>query len=403
MSALYIHIPYCVSKCDYCDFFSIPCKNKQIPEEYINSLCNEINFRFCNLKKEKIETVFIGGGTPSLLKPEQFDKIFNELNKIGFVENPEITVELNPCDITENLLKNLEKNGVNRLSVGIQTFDDTILKSVHRRSSLNDIENALNLIKKEWKNFLSCDLITSFPGQTENSVLTDLKKILQYSPEHISVYSLVVEEETPLGKRINSSDSEYDFDEADRIWISAKNYLEKSGYVQYEISNFYKKKSGNPCKHNLFYWNLLDYVGVGAGGTGSVFGKNGFRYTNSKNLAEYINFWNNSENAKKIDKNLSYKEKNKFLPLEFEELTVQNQVFEFFMMGLRKNSGICLEDLKNRFDFELSEKINSLFSKWISKNYAEKIKVDEKTFFRLTKQGILFENTFLEELLDFLN
>lgn len=402
MSALYIHIPFCVSKCDYCDFFSVPCKMGKIPESYVLALCAELEWRFKNFNSEKIETVFIGGGTPSLLSEEDFKKIFTVLKNQGFAENPEITVELNPADITQNLLKTLENVGVNRISVGIQSLNDDVLKFVNRRSRASDIFTALDLIKNNWNGIFSADLISGLPFQTEESFISDLKFLLAQNITHISVYSLVVEDETPLGKKINSGKIDYNFDFADKIWLKAKSFLEKNGFIQYEVSNFYKKNGGSPCRHNLFYWNLKDYIGAGSGGTGSVFGKNGFRYTNTKNIAEYINFWSNPENHLKINPDLSYLEKNISLPVEFENLSLKNQIFESFMMGLRKTNGLSLTDLQNRFDFKISRELNELFFKWEQKNLARKKIVNGEEYFFLTKKGLLFENRFLEELLDIL-
>ena len=232
MSSVYIHIPYCISKCDYCDFFSVPCSKNLVPDEYVSSLCFEIEF-FKDLISP-IETLYIGGGTPSLLSKKQLESVFCALNKAGFEKNPEITYELNPSDVTEDYLLSLE------------------------------------IVQKTWKKSFSVDLISSLPFESEEEFLSSLKELLFYNPSHISLYSLCVEEETVLGKKINSGKIKYDFDLSDKIWLSGKDFLVENGFVHYEVSNFYRKENGFPCRHNLSYWSLKDYFGFGSGATGSI-------------------------------------------------------------------------------------------------------------------------------------
>lgn len=397
MSSVYIHIPYCISKCDYCDFFSVPCSKNLVPDEYVSSLCFEIEF-FKDLISP-IETLYIGGGTPSLLSKKQLESVFCALNKAGFEKNPEITYELNPSDVTEDYLLSLEKIGITRLSLGLQSLSEKALSFVHRRSSLSDVKKSLEIVQKIWKKSFSVDLISSLPFESEQEFLSSLKELLFYNPSHISLYSLCVEEETVLGKKINSGKIKYDFDLSDKIWLSGKDFLVENGFIHYEVSNFYRKENGFPCRHNLSYWSLKDYFGFGSGATGSFFGKNGFRYTNTKDISQYINFWLKNEKPVLKKENLKEIFKN-FIPCDFENLPLKTQVFEFFMMSLRTLDGVNLSELKKRFSYLITEKILNLFDRWISLKNARKYFKDGNEFFALTEQGILFENKFLEEFLE---
>ena len=209
--ALYIHIPFCLSKCSYCDFFSIPILNPSAEkssclEKYVDALCNEITFRLSDIDNSELKTVYIGGGTPSLLSKAQFSKIFGAIkNCCGEkLKDCEITVELNPDDISAELLESLAENGVNRISVGIQSMNDSVLKNVKRRAGREENLKALDCISKNWKERVSVDLISALPQETVKSFEAGLKEVFSFNPDHISLYSLTIEEETPLGKQFSS-------------------------------------------------------------------------------------------------------------------------------------------------------------------------------------------------------
>lgn len=382
---MYIHIPFCVSKCSYCDFFSISCGKKTVPDEYVNALCNEIKIKKIEKKITAFNTIYIGGGTPSLLSKNQICKIISAATN-GFTEKPkEITIECNPDDITKELLESFSLAGINRLSVGIQTFNENSLKFVGRRSSLKQVFFALDIIKKNWKGIFSADLISALPEENKKSFHKTLKNLLKYKPNHISMYSLTIEDSTPLGKSLSSGKLFYDFEKADSLWIYGRNFLQKKGYAQYEVSNFCKK--GFECAHNLVYWQLKNYEGCGAGATGTFYGKNGVRFTNTNDIQKYISFWSslnaNTKNAPGIK----------------EELSLETQSFEFFMMGLRTLRGISEEDYKKRFNSELPKKFVNEFNLWKKKKFAHLKIVNKEHFYALTSKGILFLNDFLESLL----
>lgn len=392
-ASLYIHIPYCISKCRYCDFFSRTCECSDgrtlIPDEYLTALVNEIKFRFNNYACDCIDTLYVGGGTPSLLSGSQINYLFNSIKLVkAFSKNAEITFEVNPDDVKEELLENLAASGVNRLSCGIQTMNQKALEYAGRRASADINRKALSLFRKNWQGKLSLDLICGLPYETKESFLQSLQAVIDAHPDHISMYSLTIEEETPFGKALEDGSLEYDFEKADNLWIVARDYLEEKGYPQYEVSNFAINE--NRCRHNLIYWNHKDYIGAGSGATGSLYNVDGSgkRWTNTKNLNEYMDFWNNlSSFSDTLIKN------NKIPQIE-ENITLETSEFEFFMMTLRKTDGFAEEDFMNAFNKKLPQKFNEVFSQWQKKGLAER---DSRYY--LNKKGLLFLNAFLEELI----
>lgn len=385
-TALYIHIPFCISKCSYCDFFSI--KKCACPDEYVNALCSELKYRIKSFDVKKINSIYIGGGTPSLLKKSQLLKIVEAVKKNAeFCDDLEFTVEVNPDDVCEELLKSFFEIGVNRISCGIQSMNDEVLKKVDRRAGRNENLKALAEIKKNWKGLFSIDLISALPLESMDSFEKGLDEIISFEPDHISLYSLTIEESTPLGKLVNSGQIEYDFSFADDMWLNGREILEENGYNQYEVSNFARK--GFECKHNLVYWNHKNYIGVGSGGTGTFYNLDGtgFRWTNTFNVEEYIDFW-----KEEIDT----KEK---IPQVEENVSVDDSVFEFFMMGLRKLEGISSDDFYEIFGKRMPEEFTVLAEKWKKKRMMEVITENENcTRYFLNKDGVLFLNTFLREL-----
>lgn len=389
--SIYIHIPFCLSKCSYCDFFSIPCKC--ISDDYIAAVCNEIDFRIKKLPEiSEIKTVYIGGGTPSLLKADQFKKLSNHLSKyIKSFDDIEFSVEVNPDDVTESLLKTLENCGVNRISCGIQSMNDKSLSSVNRRTDSQLNNNALETFRKNWSKKLSFDLIAGLPYETHQSFEKGVKTVINANPDHISLYTLTVEEGTVLSDKIENCEIEYDFDFNDKLWLLGKELLEKSGYNHYEVSNF--SKTGFECKHNLTYWKHDNYLGIGSGGTGTIYGKNGcgFRWTNAADISKYTTFWNKDfifihdndlpegiQNSEVIDK--------------------ENSIFEFFMMGLRTKFGVNSIDFESIFSEKMPDSFIKLITEWKNKDFARIIFQNDNTNYSLNEKGILFLNKFLEDL-----
>ena len=421
--SLYIHIPFCLSKCEYCDFFSsvLPCGKeagqKIIPDLYVEALCNEIIFRVKEYDPQSLRSVYIGGGTPSLLDGNQINKICNTIlslkqsfsSKKGVqtqtqlqIQPFEFTMEVNPDDVTEDFLDCLEKNGINRISCGIQSLSDSCLKFVNRRAKRAENLKAMELISRKWKGKKSFDLICGLPDETEESFREALDVVMSYNPEHISMYSLTIEEETALGRKCSSGQLEYDFNFADELWLSAKDYLEKNNYHQYEVSNFCK--SGNECVHNLVYWNHEDYIGCGSGATGTLYAADGsgFRWTNTKDIKKYIEFWTDVSSNCKLGFNLNVCT-DEFMGVckdvcSIENVDLEASVFEYFMMGLRKSIGISEKDFYARFKKNIPAQIVELFEKYQKKGLADILSLEDDKRYFLTKEGLLFLNRFLEEI-----
>ena len=395
-ASLYIHIPFCISKCAYCDFFS---RASKVSPDYIIALCNEIAFRIKKYKVLELDTIYVGGGTPSLLSKSQFKEIFSHINSIVKLnENAEITVEVNPDDITKDLLDTLAECGVNRISCGIQSMNDKALKRACRRADAGVNHRALELLKEYWNGAVSVDLISGLPEDDGNTLMASLKAVNEINPSHVSLYSLTIEEETPFGKQLASGVLDYDFDKADKLWLCGRDYLEELGYKWYEVSNFCK--SGNECRHNLAYWKHKGYLGCGSGGTGTVYfdDGSGFRWTNTQKIEEYIYFWKNfCINDFLTDLNMPDLQK---YQLE-EKIDIQTSEFEFFMMSLRKVSGFYESEYKQIFGKKLPQKFLSLFNEWQKKNLCEMRSDtgDKKDIqYSMTREGMLFLNRFLEEL-----
>ena len=387
LQSLYIHIPYCLSKCAYCDFFSRACGNRSIPDSYIAALCNEIKYRLTG--QVELSTIYIGGGTPSLLSQKQLSDIFASIKKSAVITSgTEITVEVNPDDVSKEFLLSLENCGVNRISCGIQSMNDKCLSYTNRRANSKINQNALMLFQKYWKGDLSLDLISALPGDDEEGLEKSLSSVCAVKPSHISLYSLAIEENTPLGKSLSSGELEYDFDRADKLWIFGRDYLEKKGYSQYEVSNFCLPGKG--CRHNMAYWGHEDYAGCGSGATGTLYKKNGEgqRWTNTTDIEKYIEFWTSDE--KGLD-GLAAEN----IPQTLESISLETSKFEFFMMGMRKLEGISEAEYEKLFGEKLPANFLELFEKWEKKGLCQR----QGGRYALNKEGILFLNSFLEELL----
>ena len=385
--SLYIHIPFCKSKCEYCDFFSVPCGNKCIPDEYVNALLQELDVRIKLYNVHRFSTVYIGGGTPSLLKPIQLEKIMKKVLSLGIPS--EITMEVNPEDVTEELLVTMNNLGINRISCGIQSLNDEVLRCVKRRGCVENIFDKIELIKKTWNGIFSVDIISALPNQSKSDFLDGLKKIVSFEPEHISMYALTIEESTPLGKKLQKGQLSYDFEAADEMWIEGRDFLINSGYVHYEVSNF--AKDGFACEHNMAYWKLKNYIGIGAGAVGTIYSDRTIRWSNSTKLDSYISFWNKNLSDIKIDELCNIQ--------SVENIDFNIQVFEYFMMGLRTSYGICKEEFEARFNIPILEKFIKIFNEWEQKQMCQKKVSFNKTYYSLNSSGLLLLNEFLTELI----
>lgn len=410
--SLYIHIPFCKSKCNYCDFFSkvIDCGFEDLQNSYVDAVCKEISFYF-KKNSRQLKSVYIGGGTPGLLSIFNLSKIFTTIKKYfnSFSSDFECTIELNPDDVDDTLIDFLNESIVNRISIGVQSLNDKTLSAMNRRARSEKTLDALNCIKKRFSKRISLDLIAGYPGETMEELGNSIDKVLEFDVEHISLYSLCVEEGTKLYKMIEDSLVDYNQDYSDKSWLFAKEKIESKGYQQYEISNF-SKNANSMSIHNLRYWNLKDYLGLGSGGTASLFYSdyNSLRFTNTSDIEKYISFWMNNEYAPfSFDEYFNLCEfLNKLIQqkiIEFESIDKKTEMFEYFMMNFRLLQGISKRDFEKRFNIDLESKINgenSVFNTWCKKALAQVSFTENDVFYSLNKNGILYLNNFLKDFFD---
>lgn len=402
-ASLYVHIPFCRQKCDYCGFFSMPesaykQSEGEVFKEYVSSVVNEVRFyaRFYDVKEWT--SIYLGGGTPGILSEGDLFFLITALKDTArLVPDCEITVEVNPENVTEKKIEALKHSGVNRLSMGVQALDDASLSTVNRKCSVEKITKALRTIEENWNGRFTVDFIAGLPGQTRASfegqfnILDEFTKI-----DHVSLYTLTIEENTPLDRRIKNKEVKFDCDKADDMWIRGRNILEKKGFMQYEVSNF--AKPGFESKHNSSYWKQKNYIGCGAGAVGTVYdfeSKTAERWTNTFSVRNYIDFWNGfSAEPGRAEPS--------FLPRDIEMLDEETLEFEFLMTGFRLLSGVSSSEYKRRFGKSLEERLGvneGIFADWKRRRLAKVSKNGEDICFSLTRRGLLLLNRFLEELL----
>ena len=291
---IYIHIPFCVKKCDYCDFLSAPA-DLETKEKYVEALINEIKLNKNKMSEYVVDTVFIGGGTPSLLEENQISKIMSVLrDNCNMSENPEITIECNPGTITESKLLEYKKSGINRISFGLQSANDEELKSIGRIHNYAGFLESYNLARKCGFDNINVDLMSALPGQTLKSYEETLNKVVRLEPEHISAYSLIVEENTLMYDRVKKAQIKGinilpDEESERKMYYLTNNILRSNGYRKYEISNY--SKPGKECKHNIGYWQRKEYLGFGIGAA-SLYKEN--RYNNISDINKYIEVLTNN-------------------------------------------------------------------------------------------------------------
>lgn len=322
IKSMYIHIPFCKSICTYCDFCKMLYLNK-LSKNYFETLEQEIQDRYM---KDKIDTLYIGGGTPSILNDEDLDKLKKIIEKIDLTDKYEFTFECNIYDINENLLEKLKQMGVNRLSIGIESFDKDNLALMNRKANFKDAQNKIALCRKKGFNNINLDLIYALPNESFATLKKDLKLILKLKPEHISTYSLIIENNTLLKiKGYNYINEKLD----SKMYFYIIKKLKKSGFEHYEISNFAKKNYYS--NHNLNCWDNLEYYGFGLGASGYFAG---VRYQNTKNLNEYL----------KLNTVLEKEMVSKELKMKYE-----------LMLGLRKIKGINLDTFYQKYHKKLQD------------------------------------------------
>ena len=372
-AGIYIHIPYCTIKCIYCDFFSITDQEKTIPK-FISAIDREI--QMCNIDTNdwKFDTIFIGGGTPSLLSAKSIELIIKSLKKKFDINDlKEFTIEVNPGEVSINKLKEFNSLGINRLSIGVQSFNTNQLKFLGRSHYPNQSFETIKNARNAGFDNISCDLIYLIPGQSFNEWVIDLETLTKLNPDHISAYTLTLEKETELFKRVKSKIVKMPAKNKSAEWFKkTKAILNNFGYAPYEISNFSLPKK--ECIHNLHYWNIHPYLGFGP----SAHSFNGLkRWSNIRSLSEYIN---------RIESNKN--------PVSFEESLTENNLFnEKIGFGLRMNSGINLGNLPENLMRNFRQQLKQTSIKWPG---CIKIK---KNQLRLTEKGYQFSDLITSDLM----
>ena len=322
MESVYIHIPFCSHICSYCDFCKILHLEK-FTDAYLDSLHQEILDTYDG---ERIKTLYIGGGTPSCLNKKERTKLIRILSIFKLDPDVEYTFECNPADIDDDLLDDLVALGVNRISIGVQSFDKDNLKFLERDVDYNDLEEKIAKIRDRGIDNINLDLMYALPNEKLATVKKDLTKLLSLKPTHISTYSLIIEEHTKIN---NEGVKNIDPDLDRKMYDSIIKVLEKNNFHHYEVSNF--ALPGYESKHNLNYWNNGEYYGFGLGASGF---KDGFRYTNTKNLDEYM------DGKIRIEENL---------------LTYQDQMDNEIMLGFRKTEGINIDDFYEKYGTNIQD------------------------------------------------
>ena len=367
---IYVHIPFCKRKCAYCDFISFSGKARLI-EKYVEALKREINK--CKISKEDymVKTIYFGGGTPSFIESKYIVEILEAIKeKFNISKNAEITIEINPGTVTEEKLKDYYEVGINRISFGLQSTNSQLLKLVGRIHSYSSFLEGYNLARKTGFKNINVDLMIGLPVQTLKDVQKDLSRIIELNPEHVSVYSLIVEEGTRIEEKIKNKELYLPSEKLERkMYWEVKKKLEEAGYIHYEISNF--AKAGYESKHNLSCWNQEEYLGFGLAAH-SYF--NNVRYSNTDDFEEYFDW---PENSKIIH----------------ERQTDEDKQKEFMLLGLRKIEGVAISDFKNKFIenpiYLYRETLNKLVTQGL-------IEVDIDSI-KLTNRGIDLANLVWEE------
>ena len=323
---IYLHIPFCKQKCYYCDFVSFA-KQEDFHKNYINALKEEIK-SFLDNNQYEISTIYIGGGTPSFIDEKYIEEILNLIPK----ENAkEITIEINPGTATLDKLNTYKKIGINRLSVGLQACQNGLLKEIGRIHNFEDFLYTYKMAQQVGFDNINVDLMIGLPNQNIKDIKESLEKVIELQPNHISVYSLIVEENTPISNSIENGKLTLPSEELERnMYWYVKDFLELNAYKHYEISNF--AKQGFESKHNMDCWNQEEYIGLGLSAHSYL---DDIRFANTNNLKEYIDNYNN--------KNF---EKNKIIQ---ETQNKYSKEQEYMLLGLRKIDGISISNFKNKF------------------------------------------------------
>lgn len=382
---LYIHIPFCARKCAYCDFLSFVAPERAY-RDYMDKLIEEIYGQSGNFAGYCVTTVFVGGGTPSVLPAFLIEELFAVLYEcFDIAEDAEITLESNPGTLTMEKLETYRQSGINRLSIGLQSADDQELRYLGRIHSYDDFLKSYQRARQAGFENINVDLMSALPGQTVHSWKTTLRKVMMLKPEHISAYSLIIEEGTPFyarygGEILNRGGEEVLPDlpdeDADReMYHLTKELMHAQGYGRYEISNY--ARPGYECRHNIGYWNGTEYLGLGLGASSYTFG---FRYHNTTDFKEYLSLNLREGGAAARD---------------IQELSLEDRMEEFMFLGLRMMQGVSGSEFLERFGQNMWNVYGDVLPRLQEQGLIE---VDAP-WVRLTELGIDVSNVVLSEFL----
>lgn len=380
---LYIHIPFCKQKCSYCDFCSYANKESFI-KRYIQCVLKEIievgnnnKIDFENGKDDlfSVKTIYIGGGTPSLIESKYIVQIMEEIkSNFELDENAEITIEVNPGTVTLEKLEDYKRAGINRLSIGLQSTHEHLLKEIGRIHTYLDFLDTFRFAREAGFENINVDLMIGLPNQTLEEVKDSIEEIVSMEPEHISVYSLILEENTPLFKKVEEGLELPNEDLERKMYWAVKQTLEQNNYIHYEISNFAKK--GYESKHNLDCWNQKEYIGFGIAAHSYT---NGIRYSNIENIEQYIKNYDED----KTEENLVFHEK--------QDMEAMQK--EYMLLGLRKIDGVSIQEFKIKFVANPVFLYHSELEKLVNE---ELLEIDGDMI-KLTNKGLDLANIVWEE------
>ena len=376
MAGIYIHIPFCKQACSYCDFYFVT--RKRLIDPFVDSLIKEIHsYRDTLYSNENIETVYLGGGTPSQLSSVQLKCIFDALGESFSLQPVEVTMEMNPDDVTPDYLKSLLDMGINRASMGVQSFDENLLQFMHRAHTKKEALAALESLQTAGFPTYTVDLIYGNPGQTLEMLGEDISQLLQYDPPHISAYSLTVEPQTRLGKQVKLGRISPPEDDlvAEHFDLLTKRFS-SAGIEQYEVSNF--SKPGKEAVHNSNYWNHENYLGLGPSAHSFwLLDDGGMRWENRSDIKNYMDDLSAGSST------------------DPEKLSMYSLAEERLMLGLRTKWGVGFDELRTRYNYELNPKQES----WIEYQKEQGMLKTDGNVLRFTSEGLKIADLLIVDLL----
>lgn len=391
--SIYIHIPFCRKKCLYCDFLSFDNENFASSISYVRAVCDEIKL-YSHLKDEyAVRSVYIGGGTPSVLDEESITEIMTALKKnFNIYKDAEISIEVNPGTVRLQKLSMFKAAGINRLSIGLQSADDALLKRLGRIHTFAQFEDTFSSARRAGFDNINVDVMSGLPGQTLKDYSKTLTEVMKFGPEHISAYSLQIEEGTPFAEDPTvAEDLPPEFIER-RMYEITENLLAVRGYSRYEISNY--SKEGYECIHNMVYWTGGEYIGIGLGSSSYFQGK---RFNNTRDYETYLRTFENEREAISVGDNLEiiYNDVMRKLRENITPLYIYDRMEEFMFLGLRMMCGVSTEDFKERFKKDIFEIYGPVLYKYLNTEFMRQ--TGDRIY--LTREGINVSNVILADFL----